>query len=238
MSVSGPRHVALICDGSRRWAEREGVSIFAGHAAAAAAVLGRIEDAIALGVSELTLYAFSTENWTRPPAEVEALLTLIGERIALETPALTLRGVQMRFLGRRDRLPSALAIALAAAEQATGANTGLKVFVAIDYGGRAEILDAARRFTDGTESEFAACLYAPDMHDPDLIIRTGGEQRLSNYLLWQAAYAELVFRTELWPDFDRGAFEACLDEYARRQRRFGQRIETVPTGTPDPPRQP
>jgi undecaprenyl diphosphate synthase len=218
-----PRHVALICDGSGRWAEREGVSIRDGHAAAAAAVLGRIADAIELGIGELTVYAFSTENWARPAGEVDALLGLIGERIALETPRLAALGVRMRFIGRRAALPAALCGAIDAAELATAGNDGLRLFVALNYGGRAEILDAALRFAGGQEADFAACLYAPDMRDPDLVIRTGGELRLSNYLLWQAAYAELVFSPELWPDFDRACFEACLAEYENRQRRFGSR---------------
>jgi undecaprenyl diphosphate synthase len=222
-AAPAPRHVALICDGSGRWAQREGVSITAGHAAAASAVLGRIADAIELGIAELTIYAFSTENWSRPAAEVHGLLALIGDRIALETPALAMQNVRMRFIGRREGLPAALGVAIATAEQASAQNSGLRVFVAINYGGRAEILDAAARFPGGCERDFAGLLYAPDMHDPDLVIRTGGEQRLSNYLLWQAAYAELVFREELWPDFDRSCFEDCLSEYAHRRRRFGAR---------------
>jgi len=186
-------------------------------------VLDRVADAIELGIPELTVYAFSTENWIRPANEVDGLLGLIATRIALETPNLAARDVRTRFIGRRGELPATLREAIHGAETATAGCGGLRLFVAINYGGRAEILDAAAEFTGGGEAGFGACLYAPEMHDPDVVIRTGGERRLSNYLLWQAAYAELVFREELWPEFDRGCFERCLGEYAQRARRFGGR---------------
>jgi undecaprenyl diphosphate synthase len=217
------RHVALICDGNARWARRRGVSVGEGHAAAADAVIGRVGDAIELGIAELTIYAFSTENWARPQIEVNGLVELLRERIALETPGLHRQRVRLRFIGRRRGISGELAAVMTAAEDLTKDNAGLRLFVAVNYGGRAEILDAARRFPGGGEADFGACLYAPEMHDPELIVRTGGELRLSNYLLWQAAYAELVFREELWPDFDRACFAQALAEYATRQRRFGAR---------------
>jgi undecaprenyl diphosphate synthase len=196
----------------------------AGHEAGADAVKARLRDAVELGIDELTVYSFSTENWSRSPDEVSALMTMMARRIDAETPELDEEGVRMRFVGRRsDPVPEHLVERMSWAEQLTAGNTRITLFVAFNYGGRAEILDAARTFKDGTEDDFRACLYAPDMHDPDLIIRTSGEQRISNYLLWQGAYSELVFREELWPDFSRSAFEQSLEEFAARQRRFGGR---------------
>jgi undecaprenyl diphosphate synthase len=156
-------------------------------------------------------------------------MELIGRRVELETPRLDAEKVSMRFIGRRKSVPPRLARAMDRAESLTRENGGLKLFVALSYGGRAEILDAARRFGGTTEQEFREFMYAPEIHDPDVIIRTGGERRLSNYLLWQAAYAELAFRDELWPDFNRGAFETALAEFADRQRRFGGRSALVAT---------
>jgi undecaprenyl diphosphate synthase len=150
-------------------------------------------------------------------------MEMFSARILSETPELNQEGVRMRFIGRRDGIGERLAEQMAWAEEMTRSNTRITMFVAFNYGGRAEIVDAARRFTGSTEDEFRACLYAPDMHDPDLIIRTSGERRLSNYLLWQSAYSELVFRDELWPDFTRTALEQTLAEYAERKRRFGGR---------------
>ncbi|HEV2974684.1 MAG TPA: polyprenyl diphosphate synthase, partial [Solirubrobacteraceae bacterium] len=163
------------------------------------------------------------ENWSRPAEEVQGLMEMFSRRIAEETPELHEEGVRMRFIGRRGRISRELVEQMEWAEQLTEANTRITLYVAFDYGGRAEILDAARRFTGSSEEEFQGCLYAPEMHDPDLIIRTSGEQRLSNYLLWQSAYSELVFRDELWPDFSREALEQSLAEYSRRRRRFGAR---------------
>jgi undecaprenyl diphosphate synthase len=228
--VSSPpaRYVALICDGNARWAGQRGASVREGHAAAADTVMARVVDAAELHIEELTIYTFSTENWSRPASEVDGLVGLIGERIARETPGLHERGVRLSFIGRREGLDATLVREMERAEQATGANRGLRLYVAFNYGGRAEILDAARRFSGASEEEFRQLLYAPDMHDPDVIIRTGGERRLSNYLLWQAAYTELVFRDELWPDFDRAAFQASLAEFAARRRRFGGRLAAPP----------
>jgi undecaprenyl diphosphate synthase len=150
-------------------------------------------------------------------------MKMFSVRIASETPELHAEGVRMRFIGRREGVGDHLSEQMDWAEELTSANTRITMFVAFNYGGRAEIMDAARRFTGGGEQEFRDCLYAPEMHDPDLIIRTSGERRLSNYLLWQSAYSELIFRDELWPDFTRAALESSLAEYAERQRRFGGR---------------
>ncbi len=199
------------------------MSVIEGHRVAANRVLACVGDAIELGVEELTIYSFSTENWSRPREEIEALFGMIGKRIARETPRLHDLGVRMRFIGRREQVPATLRSAMDDAERTTSKNEGLKLFVALNYGGRAEILDAARSFRGSSEQEFRALMYAPEMHDPEVIIRTGGERRLSNYLLWQAAYAELVFRDELWPDFNREAFADALAEFSLRQRRFGAR---------------
>jgi undecaprenyl diphosphate synthase len=169
------------------------------------------------------VYSFSTENWTRPPAEVAALMRMLGRRIKGEAPELKEEGVRLRFIGRREGISAALQRQMDWAEAETAANDRITLFVAFNYGGRAEILDAARRFEGGEESDFRALLYAPEMHDPDLIIRTSGEQRLSNYLLWQSAYSELIFRDELWPDFTREAYAESLAEFSSRRRRFGGR---------------
>ncbi|HEY2180784.1 MAG TPA: polyprenyl diphosphate synthase [Solirubrobacteraceae bacterium] len=217
------RYVAIITDGNGRWAREHGVSVNAGHDAGADTVKNRLRDAAELGVLELTVYSFSTENWSRPPEEVAGLMEMFSRRIALESPELHDEGVRMRFIGRREGISEHLIERMAWAEELTAGNERITLFVAFNYGGRAEIVDAARRFDGGTEEDFRACLYAPEMHDPDLIIRTSGEQRLSNYLLWQSAYSELVFRDELWPDFSREALEQSLAEFARRRRRFGAR---------------
>jgi undecaprenyl diphosphate synthase len=150
-------------------------------------------------------------------------MRMFGERIASETPELQQEGVRMRFLGRREGVDPALVERMEWAEAETAGNERIVLYVAFNYGGRAEIVDAARIFQGGSEEEFRRHLYAPEMHDPDLLIRTSGEQRISNYLLWQCAYSELVFRDELWPDFDRAALESCLEEYETRRRRFGRR---------------
>jgi len=225
LSSSGPvaRYVAIITDGNGRWAQAHGKSVNEGHSAGADTVNARLRDAAELGIEEFTVYSFSTENWSRPAAEVQGLMEMFSRRIAGETPELHEEGVRMRFIGRRDGVSARLAEQMSWAEELTCANGRITMFVAFNYGGRAEILDAARGFTGTTEEEFRACLYAPEMHDPDLIIRTSGERRLSNYLLWQSAYSELVFRDELWPDFTREALEQSLAEYAERRRRFGGR---------------
>jgi undecaprenyl diphosphate synthase len=223
VSASPARYVAIITDGNGRWARARGLPVLAGHEAGADTVKARLRDAAEFGIEELTVYSFSTENWNRPQAEVDGLMAMFAERIDRETPELDEEGVRMRFVGRRERLQPELVRRMDWAEQKTAGNDRITLFVAFNYGGRAEIVDAARTFQGETEEEFRRHLYAPDMHDPDLLIRTSGERRISNYLLWQLAYAEFVFRDELWPDFSREAFEASLEEYAARGRRFGGR---------------
>ena len=222
-AVLSARYVAIITDGNGRWARARGLPVNEGHNAGADTVKARLRDAAELGVKELTVYSFSTENWSRPAAEVRGLMEMFSRRITGETPELHSEGVRMRFLGRRQGISEELIERMHWAEELTDQNQRITLFVAFNYGGRAEILDAARRFTGSTEEEFRDCLYAPEMHDPDLIIRTSGEQRLSNYLLWQSAYSELVFRGELWPDFTREALEQSLAEFSQRRRRFGRR---------------
>ena len=221
--MSRARYVAIITDGNGRWAEQRGVPTIEGHRAGADVVKDRLRDAARLGIAELTVFSFSTENWSRPDEEVTGLMQMFGERIASETPELDSEGVRMRFIGRRAGVAPDLVERMEWAERTTAANERITLFVAFNYGGRAEIVDAARDFQGDTEEEFRQHLYAPDMHDPDLLIRTSGEERISNYLLWQCAYSEFVFRDELWPDFSREAFEEALAEYDRRGRRFGSR---------------
>jgi undecaprenyl diphosphate synthase len=216
-------YVAIIMDGNGRWAHQHGVPVSEGHKAGADTVKARLRDAVDLGVRELTVYSFSTENWSRPQDEVDALMALFSARIIDETPALHEEGVKMRFVGRRKGVLPELIEQMEWAEDKTAANTRLTLYVAFNYGGRSEILDAAERYTGGGEEAFRQLLYAPEMHDPDLLIRTSGEQRISNYLLWQAAYSELHFTDVLWPDFSRADFEHALDSYEARVRRFGGR---------------
>ncbi|MGO9753957.1 MAG: polyprenyl diphosphate synthase [Solirubrobacteraceae bacterium] len=222
--ISEARYVAIITDGNGRWAKRRGLSTVAGHEAGADTVKQRLRDAAEFGIEELTVYSFSTENWRRSRAEVAALMRMFRRRIEAETPELDAEGVRLRFIGRRSApVPPALIERMLWAESVTERNDRITLFVAFNYGGRAEIVDAARTFTGGDEEEFRKHLYAPDMHDPDVIIRTSGEQRISNYLMWQSAYSEFIFRDELWPDFSRDVFLASLGDYAARKRRFGGR---------------
>jgi undecaprenyl diphosphate synthase len=215
--------VAIITDGNGRWAAERGLPPIEGHRAGADVVKERLRDAAEFGIEELTVFSFSTENWQRPREEVEGLMAMFAERIDRETPELDAEGVRMRFIGRRDGVADALRERMDWAEETTAANDRITLFVAFNYGGRAEIVDAARDFEGDTEADFARRLYAPDMHDPDLLIRTSGEQRISNFLLWQCAYSEMVFRDELWPDFSREAFGESLAEFDARRRRFGGR---------------
>ncbi len=222
MSTSA-KYVAIITDGNGRWAQQRGLPVVEGHRAGADTVKARLRDAVELGIEELTIFSFSTENWSRPSEEVEGLMRMFGERIDSETPELDAEGVRIRFIGRREGVAPELVERIERAEARTAGNERITLFIAFNYGGRAEIVDAARAFTGETEEEFRRHLYAAEMHDPDLLIRTSGEQRISNYLLWQCAYSELVFRDELWPDFNREAFEASLREFEARQRRYGAR---------------
>jgi undecaprenyl diphosphate synthase len=181
-------------------------------------VRARLRDAVELGIEELTVYAFSTENWSRSPQEVSALIELLADYIDNVTPELHEQGVRLRFIGERGSpVPASLVERMEWAEELTAANQRIRFFVPFNYGGRGEIVHAAERFEGTTEEEFRRCLYAPGMNDPELVIRTGGERRLSNYLLWQAAYSELVFREELWPDFSRRSLEAAIEEFCRRR---------------------
>jgi undecaprenyl diphosphate synthase len=221
--TASARHVAIITDGNGRWAQQRGLPVLEGHRAGADVVKERLRDAVDLGIEELTVFSFSTENWSRPREEVEGLMAMFGERIESETPELDEEGVRMRFIGRREGVAPELAELMDQAEERTADNERIVLYVAFNYGGRAEIVDAARSFEGDTEEEFSRHLYAPEMHDPDLLIRTSGESRVSNYLLWQCAYSELVFRDELWPDFGRTALEESLEEFESRQRRFGAR---------------
>ena len=210
-------------DGNARWAEARGLPVLAGHRQGAKTLKQTVKDAVKLGVKELTVYAFSTENWSRPKDEVEGLMEMFAELIDSETPELNEEGVRMRFIGRREQVSERLQDRMNWAEGETAQNERMTLFVAFNYGGRAEILDAAERYTGGGEEEFARGLYAPEMSEPDLLIRTSGEMRTSNFLLWQCAYSELVFTDKLWPDFTEADLKAALDEFADRGRRFGAR---------------
>jgi undecaprenyl diphosphate synthase len=219
-----PRHVAIITDGNGRWAQQHGLPTIAGHEAGTDTVKATLRSAADFGVRQLTVYSFSTENWSRSQEEVSGLMALFERRITHEAQEMHAEGVRIRFIGRRNApVPPSLVARIEWAEALTADNTRITLFIAFNYGGRAEILDAARTFTGTTEAEFVAHLYAPDMHDPDLLIRTSGEQRTSNYLIWQTAYSELVFCDEMWPDFTREVFARSLDQFAERRRRFGGR---------------
>jgi undecaprenyl diphosphate synthase len=222
-----PQAVAIVMDGNGRWAAAHGVSVAEGHRAGSRALRPVVETAIDVGVESLAVYAFSTENWSRPGDEVEALMEIFGETIDRELVDLAKEGVRTRFVGRRDRAPEWLRTKLAELEEATAIETRLNLWIAFDYGGRAELVEAARRIAesgaDVDEESFGQYLYAPEMPDPDLVIRTSGELRVSNFLLWQSAYAEFAFIDTLWPDFGPREFRAAIEDYASRRRRFGGR---------------
>jgi undecaprenyl diphosphate synthase len=233
-SVAVPNHVAIIMDGNGRWAAARHLPRIAGHREGARAVRRTIEAAIRQGVSWLTIYAFSSENWRRPAGEVFDLTGLLRHYLQTEIAELGANGVRLRFIGDRTRFDPDIQRDLATAEQATATNTRLNLTVALSYGARAEIVAAACAMAaaaaagtlsmqSADDAMFAGFLSTAGSPDPDLLIRTSGEQRLSNFLLWQAAYAELVFLDVLWPDFDEAHFAAALAEYARRERRFGAR---------------
>lgn len=225
MSAEPPaaKHVAIIMDGNARWATERGLPILEGHRQGAKTLKQTVKDAVAIGLRELTVYAFSTENWSRPREEVEGLMAMFAELIESETPELDDEGVRMVFIGRREEVSEQLQERMGWAERKTAGNERMSLFVAFNYGGRAEILDAAERYEGGGEEAFERLLYAPEMTAPDVVIRTSGEERLSNFLLWQSAYSELVFSEVLWPDFDRAELEAAMRELASRKRRFGAR---------------
>ncbi|MGB2876016.1 MAG: polyprenyl diphosphate synthase [Gaiellaceae bacterium] len=224
------RAVAIIMDGNGRWARKRGLPVAAGHRAGTRALRRTVEAAIDLGVDTLVVYAFSTENWSRPAGEVDSLMDIFGETIERELPDLVRQGVRTRFIGRRDRASVELQEQMARLEEETAENERLNLWVALDYGGRAELVEAARRLVEAgidpaeiDENVLRANLYAPELPDPDLLIRTSGELRISNFLLWQLAYSELVFSDTLWPDFGRRELEQALAAYAHRRRRFGGR---------------
>jgi undecaprenyl diphosphate synthase len=217
------RAVAIIMDGNARWAREHGVPVLEGHREGARNLKETVKNAVRLGIEELCVYAFSTENWSRPADEVSGLMEMFAEMIDSETPELDEEGVRMRFIGRRDRISEQLRSRMSWAEEETADNTRMALFVAFDYGGRDEILHAAARYQGGGEEEFAEGLYAPEMSDADLLIRTSGEHRISNFLLWQSAYAEFVFSDALWPDFDLAELKRALMEFEDRHRRFGAR---------------
>jgi undecaprenyl diphosphate synthase len=233
-SVAPPCHVAVIMDGNGRWASARGLPRIAGHRAGARAVRRTIEAAVQHGVSWLTLYAFSSENWRRPESEVSDLTGLLRHYLRSEVAELDAEGVRLRIIGDRDRFSPDIRVELAAAEQRTIRNSRLNLTIALSYGARGEIVAAARAFAEAAmqgrvdpaalnEVNFGGFLSTAGIPDPDLVVRTSGEQRLSNFLLWQSAYAELVFLDVLWPDFGPAHFATALAEFARRERRFGAR---------------
>jgi undecaprenyl diphosphate synthase len=217
-------------DGNGRWASARGLPVAEGHREGARALRRTVEAAIELGITSLAVYAFSTENWARPEDEVESIIELMDETVDRELPDLAEHGVRTRFFGRRDRVPGGLREKMAILESETADKTRLDLWIAFDYGGRAELVEVARRLVedgvspeDVSEEAVVARLYAPELPDPDLLIRTSGEERISNFLLWQLAYSELVFTDTLWPDFGKADLRAALEEFARRRRRFGAR---------------
>jgi undecaprenyl diphosphate synthase len=226
----GPRSVAIIMDGNGRWAASRGLPVEAGHREGTRALRRTVEAAIDLNIRSLTVYAFSTENWLRPPDEVDSLMEIFGETINRELPDLAKQGVRTRFIGRRDRVSRDLLDQMEELEAETASRDRLDLWIAFDYGGRSELADAAKRMVEVgltadeiDEEVLAAYLYAPEMPEPDLLIRTSGELRISNFLLWQLAYAELVFTDRRWPEFGEDDLRAAIREYAGRKRRFGAR---------------
>jgi undecaprenyl diphosphate synthase len=236
------RYLAIIMDGNGRWARGKGLPVAAGHRAGAKALRRVLEHALDLGIEEVTVYSFSTENWNRPRDEVEALMQLFIEMIDSQVPDMHERGARVRFVGRREGAPGELVRRIEEAEALTAANTRMTLYIAFSYGGRRELLDAARALSaeyaaaafegdvaaprggpEFTEDDLRRHLYAPEMHDPELLIRTSGELRISNFLLWQCAYSELYFSDKYWPDFGAEDLDAALADYAGRQRRFGGR---------------
>jgi len=224
------RSVAIIMDGNGRWARRRRLPVAAGHREGTRALRRTVEASIDLGIESLCVYAFSTENWSRPEEEISDLMEIFVETIERELPDLARQGVRVRFIGRRDRATDALRAKMDELEAETAGNERLSLWIAFDYGGRAEIVGAARRLVEEgvpagavDEDALRSRLYAPEMAEPDLLIRTSGEQRISNFLLWQVAYTELFFCDTLWPDFGERELRDALDQYAGRRRRFGGR---------------
>jgi undecaprenyl diphosphate synthase len=232
VAAGGPtcRYLALIMDGNGRWAKRRRLPVAAGHRAGARALRDVIEHCLDRGVAEVTCYSFSSENWRRPEAEVDALMDLFVDQTATEVPRVQARGVAVRYVGRRSNVRDDLLRMIEAAHAANPAEPRMTLYIAFNYGGRDEILDAVRTLVDESvpaadidEETLRARFYAPGMHDPELLVRTSGEQRISNFLLWQIAYTELYFSDKLWPDFSPADLDAALSAYESRQRRFGGR---------------
>jgi len=237
-----PRHVAIILDGNGRWANTARLPRIFGHRQGAKAVRETVILSRELGIETLSLYAFSNENWNRPATEIAALMTLLTQYLKGEIATMMENGVRLRTLGQIERLPTPVVRLIRATERETADNKGMTLVLALSYGGRAEIVDAARRLASAvekgevatsaiTEETFANYLYAPDLPDPDLMIRTSGEMRTSNFLLWQMAYTELYFTPTLWPNFGRRDFLAALIDYQRRERRFGRVTPVGPKKT-------
>jgi undecaprenyl diphosphate synthase len=244
-----PRHVAIIMDGNGRWAERRGLPRVDGHRAGMEAARAVVRASRELGVKWLTLYAFSSENWNRPKAEVDALMRLPGEFFEKELPEAIENNVRILAIGKRDRLPLGARRTLEQAIARTAHCSGMRLVFALSYGGRLELVEAARRMLRDadlgrltpealTEKTFAQYLDEPEMPDVDLLIRTGAEQRISNFLLWQIAYAEIVTSDAMWPDFGRERLERAIGEYQRRERRFGLTSAQVRGGSDEPPEAP
>ncbi len=240
-----PRHVAIIMDGNGRWAVSRGLERNAGHREGIESVREVIRACRDYGIEILTLYAFSIENWNRPRGEVSELMRLLEEYLDTEIEEVMEHGARVRTIGRVDRLPPSTRRAVEGAIRRTAENTGMQLIFALSYGGRTEIVDAARKLARDAElgkidpegldeKGFAAYLYAPDLPDPDLLIRTGGEQRVSNFLLWQIAYSELHLSERMWPEFRRAEFEAAILDYQRRERRFGLTSEQLQPGDSSP----
>jgi len=235
-----PRHVAVIMDGNGRWAQRRHLPRIAGHRAGTQTARSTIETCARLKIEALTLYAFSLENWRRPKAEIDFLMQLLREYLRSEMPLIQRHEIRMKFLGRLDELPNAVKKDAHDAMRETAANRGMTLCIALNYGGRAEIVDAvnavlARRIANRsdapiTEEELASQLYSATLADPDLLIRTSGEMRVSNFLLWQIAYAEIFVTDTLWPDFNRARFLEALVEFQKRERRYGGIHESASNG--------
>ena len=228
-----PKHIAVIMDGNGRWAKARGLDRIEGHRAGTEAARMMIESCAELGIEALTLYSFSTENWNRPPEEVAALMSLVQEMLPGEHASMTKNGVRFRLIGERTGLPSPVLAALDAAEEATKNNDRIQLNIALNYGSRQEIVHAARSLASRVaagelsvdeidEATFSDALWTAGLPDPDLLIRTSGELRISNFLLWQISYAEIVVDDRLWPDFDKAALHEAIQEFARRHRRYGK----------------
>lgn len=239
-----PHHVAIVMDGNGRWAQKRWLPRVAGHKQGVDALRRIVEASVQRGIRVLTVFAFSSENWSRPVDEVASLMDLLALALSREVPRLSETGVRLHFPGDRSRLSPRLAQGLASAEEATQGNDRLVLNVCFNYGGRWDMAQAAQRLAERgepiTEESLSGAMALGHVPDPDLIIRTGGEQRISNFLLWQAAYAELVFSDCLWPEFDAEQLDLALAEYARRERRFGQtsaqRTDTTPVTADAGPR--